>query len=283
MSVVFHLSGDHRQSDAAAILAAQAAGVNLPEAVRAAALGADTAYTAARAIDSQVHAVADATRQRLEASIWADIEQAAGRGEVLVDPFAPIRDLDARRVTLGTEAEALRRAWGHWSSKFVVAVVEDSDAIADSIESALIELCDAARPLAAKLDGLAFSDPEALYAADARAQAAFEGLRPLAARQDVLRRAAFGLHGLMRPMPGEERPDAREIWVDMAYRFAGGGVVVDEALSFAAPDPETGEKEVLDRNFQAARYAPAGHPVERLLEAVSLAPGRRQGPPGKVA
>jgi hypothetical protein len=152
------------------------------------------------------------------------------------------------------ERDFVMSAWATASRMFAGALDEGTPVIADELDRALDEVLEVAAPHAHHFGAFDFADPTALAAASKDARAAWAVLEPLAARHDALRHSCAALWVIT---PSD----------DLARRFEGGGVVVEETgiQQFRHEDG------TMTRTSRIGRvlYSPTGHPVQRLLEAVA--------------
>lgn len=241
-------SGEPRA--AAALVRLHAAGIlRLPGEKLSVIRCADVLGRAERAAGATATAHADAEASRARQRAVAELARQATAGQVTdaaTDPYvahlAAVPALKVRHEVILEAARAASRsavesvkAWLR-SPTFAGHIVEALDRILDEADAAAGIM--AAAPFA-------YTDPSALHRADRPVQTAFASLLPVATRHDLLRAAVVDLW------------DQRDAG-DPPEALHGAGVVrivrpSDGALVW--------------------RYQPEGHPVQRLVAAVSARNG----------
>lgn len=164
-----------------------------------------------------------------------DIAEAALAGaqheRATADAFARYGIVDKAARTHGRRVHTLVR--------------DHAEAIGVELLDSLTDLLHDAAPAASDMAGFDYADPAALLGADKPVQAAFAALRPLAERHDLIRKTAAAL--------AAGAPD----W-DGVSAFEGHGL--ERWAPFSMGPQST-----------RWRFAPSGHPVQRLVAAATEA------------
>jgi hypothetical protein len=244
-------------------------GYVLPDPVLEAVVGVETADDRRSALAAIERTVSEPARAALETSIRARVHAAAGAGETIEDPLEPVRAAAARDVALRAEIALVDAVHRNWSQALRARILDYADVISDAIAAALEATLDEAAPIAAALAAINFGDPEALHKAPKAVVAQFAQAGPLAERHDAARKAGWALSELVRPRGGGGSSTAYAEWSTIAYRFAGpgSGIELTEAEQFFRDD-DSGDLRRWAK-LGAARYAPKGHPVHRLVQAAA--------------
>lgn len=208
------------------------------DALGRAAAAAGVAYTAADNAQSDVRARAIGALST-QAKAAGTVDLAAIDGYV-----AHLAELPALKLRYSVLGEAAGNAARHavaaiheWVRRDDVRarLVAALDAILDESEAPARIMADAAR--------FSYTDPGALYRADKPVQGAFGALVPIAGRHDLLRSSVVALWSRLPVALRSDPP----------VELHGAGVVQTVRQSDAG---------------RVWTYAPAGHPVQRLVEAV---------------